>query len=313
MKMNNIGIFGAGSIGLHLAAQLLLTGKNPTVICRTSKQADLLRQNGLSYTQLDGTEEKLIINAVTAQQCHLPLDYLFITVKQHHLADALPVLKELPVQANTCFIAFQNGLGHEEFLQQGFSQNPLFLAVTTEGAYREQLDRIRHTGNGTTWIGPSKSMKGEKWKESYPLVDLFTGSQLDVRLEDQIAERIWKKLIINSCINPLTGILRVKNGWLLESQYTLNVMESLFEEAAKVAEKEGIEIERRFLQEIVMVCRNTYHNKSSMLQDLEAGRSTEIDYINGAIKKIAEKHRINVPYHTMMIQLVQARQQMEKF
>jgi len=175
------------------------------------------------------------------------------------------------------------------------------------------LDRIRHTGKGTTWIGPSQKMRGQDWKESWPLINIFTGSQLDVSFEDQIAERIWKKLIINSCINPLTGILRVKNGWLVESPYTLGIMESLFQEAAKVAEKEGIGIERSFLQEIVIVCRNTYHNKSSMLQDLEAGRNTEIDYINGAIKKIADKHRINVPYHTMMIQLVQARQQMEKF
>jgi len=308
-----IGIFGAGSIGLHLASQLFLAGKNPTVICRTPKQADLLRGNGLFYTQLDGTEEKLIIDAVTVEKCHLPLDYLFITVKQHQLKDVLPILEKLPIHPSTRIIAFQNGIGHEELLRQVFPQHPLFLSVTTEGAYREQLDRIRHTGKGTTWIGPSQKMRGQDWKESWPLINIFKGSQLDVSLEDQIAERIWKKLIINSCINPLTGILRVKNGWLVESPYTLGIMESLFQEAAKVAEKEGIGIERSFLQEIVIVCRNTYHNKSSMLQDLEAGRNTEIDYINGAIKKIADKHRINVPYHTMMIQLVQARQQMEKF
>ncbi len=302
----NIGILGGGSLGLHLAAQLSMAGKDPLVVCRSREQAEQLNKEGLKYRQLEGSTLQLNIRA-TCTDIPQEIDWLLLTVKQPQLEEALAYARNFKTPFS--FICFQNGIGHEILISNQFPTTPTYYAVTTEGAYRVAQDSVHHTGKGVTWIG--------KWKAPISqdpafqaVIDLFSNTSLHVEGEDQIEHRVWKKLIINSCINPLTAILGVKNGLLLESPYARQAMGRLFEEARLIAKLEGVKIEQSFLQEIVAVCRNTYENKSSMLQDIEAGRKTEIEFITGAIEKTASKHEKTVYFHALLKQLVLAKQEM---
>ncbi|WP_134700257.1 ketopantoate reductase family protein [Ammoniphilus sp. YIM 78166] len=303
----NIGILGAGSLGLHLAGQLSMAGKDPIVVCRSREQAQQLNKEGLTYRQLEGRSVQLNIRATSVVDIPQTIDWLLLTVKQPQLEEALAYASHL--KAPFSFICFQNGIGHETLISNQFPTTPVYFAVTTEGAYRDAQDSVRHTGKGITWIGKWRAPISED--PSFQFVkNLFSNTSLHVVGEDQIEQRVWKKLIINSCINPLTALLGVKNGLLLESPYAGQAMGMLFEEARLIAELEGIKIDPSFLQEIVTVCRNTYENKSSMLQDIEAGRKTEIEFITGAIEKTASKHEKTVYYHALLKQLVLAKQEM---
>lgn len=291
---------------MHLAAQLKMAGKEPVVICRQRLQAESIRSNGLTYSRLDGSMENLKVHAIHIEET-IPFDWVFLTVKQPQIESAITYLHRLG-ERSFSLLCFQNGIGHEEAVMEELPEIPAYFAVTTEGSCKEGFTSVRHTGHGATWIGKWKApvSADPKVKE---LLGLFERTDLQIIPEDNIRERVWKKLVINACINPLTALLGIKNGELLESQYTLDAMTMLFEEAKRTAVLEDIKIDSQFMQEIVTVCRNTYGNKSSMLQDIEAGRITEIQYINGAIERIAEKHGSSVFYHSLIVRLIQAKQQ----
>jgi 2-dehydropantoate 2-reductase len=302
-----IGILGAGSIGMHLAAQLHLAGQDVTLICRTQQQAVLLLEEGLVYEDYEGNKKQLNIPVVSEEGVNIAFDILMIALKQTHLQSALTTLSRL-LAVSPVVVCFQNGIGHAEFFDRHFPHVSLFLAVTTEGALRESINSVRHTGIGTTWIGSADGENNYALVESIlqQIMHSFIGTKITVKADLKIHQRIWKKVLVNACINPLTAIFRVRNGKLIESASLLSIMEMIYLEAKEVAMSEGIEIEQGFLQEIVAVCKSTCNNKSSMLQDVEAGRKTEIDYINGAIKRTAEQHGITVPYNSMVLEMIHA-------
>lgn len=299
-----IAVLGAGSIGLHLSAQLWQGGHRVTVICRRPEQAGTINENGLTYLDLDGHAQQIPLQAISLQDPPQPWDWLFLTVKQTHVSSTLSYLQN--IKGKIQMLCFQNGIGHQERIKEELPHAKIYVAVTTEGAYREGPSIVRHTGKGITalgnWDGKEQDHKLQE------LEDLFSKTNMKVHVEDDIKQRIWKKLIVNSCINPLTALLGVNNGKLLEIPAACDAMETLFTEAQAVAQLEGIKIDRCFLQEIVTVCRNTYLNKSSMLQDIEAGRKTEIDYINGAIYQMGQHYGYSASCHSLLKDLIQAKE-----
>lgn len=301
-----VAVLGAGSIGLHLAAQLHLASHHVDLVCRSKEQMKAIKEQGIHYTRLDGSVEQLFVNVQTIEDSSEGVDWIFLTVKQTQVLSTIPLLKK--INPKVPVLCFQNGLGHEDLLKTYLPSLSIFYAITTEGAYRKSQRSVQHTGKGQTYIGTLNPNQTDE-RVMLELADSLRNSSLKVQVEKNMKERIWKKLIINSCINPLTAVLHVTNGSLLESEYAMTTMNSLFEEAIRLAQKEGIAIETGFWEEIVQVCRNTYHNKSSMLQDIEAGRETEIKFINGALLRAAKRFGISVPVHTVMVNLMLAKQQ----
>jgi 2-dehydropantoate 2-reductase len=113
---------------------------------------------------------------------------------------------------------------------------------------------------------------------------------------------VWRKLAINAVINPLSALLDVPNGGLLPLRQTTR---DIVEEVVQVARCEGQALEaRRTLAKVRASMRQTERNPSSMLQDVRAGRRTEIDWINGAIVHLAARHRLAVPRNRLLVELV---------
>ncbi|WP_231587001.1 ketopantoate reductase C-terminal domain-containing protein [Paenibacillus sp. E194] len=118
---------------------------------------------------------------------------------------------------------------------------------------------------------------------------------------------VYQKLLANVIINPLTAVLRIKNGQLLLQEDRLSLMKELFGEAAAVYRAAHISIdEEKDWERVVQVCRMTSSNSSSMLQDVEAGRRTEIEAITGALIRMADRYEVAVPLHRMMYRLILA-------
>jgi 2-dehydropantoate 2-reductase len=118
---------------------------------------------------------------------------------------------------------------------------------------------------------------------------------------------VWGKLVVNAAINPLTALLRVKNGELLENSSARTLMGELAREAASVAEALGVVLPfpgpECAAEEVV---RRTAENTSSMLQDILRGAQTEVDVINGAIVHFGEKKNVPTPVNRVMWSLVKA-------
>ena len=139
------------------------------------------------------------------------------------------------------------------------------------------------------------------------MAQLFNQAGLNARAEADIESELWMKGVINASINPLTAILKCLNGELLEDEGVLGISHLACDEAVAVAEGIGVRLSPGDqFEKVKEVMRATAQNRSSMLQDLERGKRTEIDEINGEIVRRAGLMGVPVPVNRTLWMLVRA-------
>ncbi|WP_238654628.1 ketopantoate reductase family protein [Paenibacillus piscarius] len=317
-----IDIIGAGSLGLLLAGRLISGGAVLRIWCRSEEQSRALTEHGLTISYEDGTASLTVgggsfsagtVKEYTQQQLTDPGDVTLITVKQKVLHQDLPEILRPLRGLNLTMIGFQNGCGHLELLQELLPASSIWAAVTTEAAKRKTLTEVIHAGKGEICIGKnSRSLDGTKLNEqnSWPaavisFIDALITAGFDASLSKEVDTIIYRKLMINALINPLTAVWRVRNGELLDSPGRMQLMKELYTEAARIYEACGIPAGPQLWDAAQEVCRATSGNISSMLADVLAARETEIRWINGSIVEMGRRQEIDAPLHRWICGLVE--------
>jgi 2-dehydropantoate 2-reductase len=305
----NILIVGAGSLGMLFAGKLSVQGTaEVNLLTHTQRQAEAIGGEGLTIIEGE-REEQAKTPCASFEGTHAAeanWDWVFLTTKQTHLdASLAQYVAGLMQRGDTRLLCFQNGTGHVERLEEaGIARSQTHLAVTTEAAKKLSDNRVAHTGRGTTALG-SADPSEDGAKAVRELSAILENAGFRTELAEDINAVILRKLLINSIINPLTAIAGIKNGELLGSDHYIELMAALYDEAYDVLKRSGLKGSREELWESVLqVCRNTAANSSSMLQDLAAGRETEIDWINGSVIRMAREAQRSVPVHETVYRLV---------
>ena len=136
---------------------------------------------------------------------------------------------------------------------------------------------------------------------------IFAESGLDISVSNDVRVLIWRKLLVNMSINPLTMLLEVKNGFIQSNRPSWDIVRQIVDEGLTVAKADGIDFDREEILELVhKICVLTRTGCSSMFQDRIHKRRTEIDFINGSVVSLARKHGIQVPVNALLVQLVHA-------
>ncbi len=299
-----IGVVGGGSLGLLFAARLGGVAEDVQTIMytRTAEQAELLRSSGIELHEEGECTVAAAMPLFEARMSGQRPDWLLLAVKQGQLDDRLAEDVKPLAAAAEGVVCMQNGIGHLERLSIMLPGVKLAAAVTTEGALRHDLRTVRHTGRGETWLG----WAGGGCDGLEILAYAMERAGFSTFVTNHIVERIWKKLAVNAAINPLTALLRVPNGELLRSPELMTLTARLLQELRQVAAAEGclLDDEQLLVDSIIEVCRRTAGNRSSMLQDRERGIRTEIDWLNGAVVQLADKHGIEATCNRTLVQLV---------
>lgn len=297
-----IGIIGGGSLGLLWAARLNEYAE-VTLFCKSEEQADIIGQNGIIFTALDGHEKKYLVTAEWINQFHhsAGFDVLFLMTKQTALDQVLSSISSY-IHEKTYVVAWQNGLGHVEKLQACHFPN-CFAVVTTEGARRRSVNHVQHTGNGYVRLGSVYQNGKDSIDPSFTaLIQRF---RMD--LVDNIERYMWEKFAINVVINPLTAVLEVPNGKLMELGLQTTIMQ-LIKELCIVADAKGFYLNQtEIYHQMNEVCRKTSRNISSMLQDIQNKRQTEIDSLNAIVVAYADQFRLAVPTHVALTEMIKAK------
>lgn len=317
-----IDIIGAGSLGMLLAGKLIHTGAKIRIWCRSTEQSEALQMEGLTVSYEDGTAPIHIrgteITAAPASSfaetfLRDPGDWLAITLKQQAFHDELPELL-CPLEKSFLHaVCFQNGYGHLARLQEMLPHASIWAAVTTEAAKRKTLTEVIHAGRGEICIGkgginvsqPEPEVPVMEQTAAISFTDTLITAGFSASMSKEVNTMIYRKLLINAVINPLTAVWRIQNGELLASEQRVQLMKELYNEAVTVYDACGIAYEDNVWESIVEVCRATSGNISSMLADVLSSRATEIRWINGSIVDLAERRGIQVPLHRWICQLVE--------
>ncbi|PEX91286.1 2-dehydropantoate 2-reductase [Bacillus cereus] len=280
MKMK-IGIVGSGAIGLLYTFYLQKSNQDVTLFTRTAEQAEELNKTGVTCIR-DGKRETVFPSVLSIESMlDQKLDYTFIAVKQYHIIDILPF-----VQGESSLIFLQNGMSHLHAMQKIRNEN-IAVGIVEHGAKKEERHTVHHTGIGVTKFGVVRGSSVYIKK----VFNCFPFAHFPIQIEDDWKGVMYKKLVVNVCINPLTALLRVQNGELITNPFFYQMMEQVFREVAFLVKEE-----QEMVWEMVRsICERTSHNTSSMLADVRADRQTEIDAIVGYVLEEAKKQRRPVP------------------
>ena len=200
----------------------------------------------------------------------------------------------------------QNGMGFHEKVTSLLPHASVFCALTTEGAFREGPFDVRHAGRGETLLG---AWSANDAANTATLIDALSPSGLVVRASTDIHAALWRKLAVNCAINPLTALHGCTNGELLTQDSLRGEFDAVCTELAAVVGALGhTEIAASLHADAARVANATAANRSSMRQDLEAGRETEIGCITGFLCERAREAGIRCPLNTALFEAVRARE-----
>jgi 2-dehydropantoate 2-reductase len=192
-------------------------------------------------------------------------------------------------------------MGFAETLRKRLPHLDLYSGTTTEGAYQLGPREICHAGRGQTRVGQAGTANPAPWFTQWEIA--VPDSLWDANIE----QALWLKLAINCAINPLTAIHRCPNGELLDNPDLEQQVQQLCLEIEQVSSAAGLgETVRGLHSSVAEVIRGTAANRSSMLQDVLAGRPTEIDYITGYLLELASRHGVPTPHNTAILDKIRS-------
>ncbi|UCF96559.1 MAG: 2-dehydropantoate 2-reductase [Spirochaetaceae bacterium] len=296
-----IGIVGAGAMGSLFGGRLSQSGQEVLLYDINREHVVAIQKEGLAIEDLASGRREVCHPAATTQAEDLGnVQFLVIFVKSAATEEVARQFFGIS-GGQTIAVTMQNGLGNEGILKKYFGRERTAAGVTSQGATFLAAGRIRHAGRGPTHL----CMSDRNNEKLEAFVDALNRAGLETDLEANIDDLIWSKLIINVGINALTALTGLPNGRLLEFPDCKALMAELVAEAVTVAEKKGIGLTYADpLQMVCQVAEKTGSNRSSMLQDFDRRKPSEIDFINGAIVREAEELGLEVPVNRAVTRLV---------
>jgi 2-dehydropantoate 2-reductase len=294
-------VFGAGAVGSLVAARLA-QHYSVSLVAR-DEHVRAIRERGLLVTGRTEIHARNIEAAASVAELRGPHpDVVLVTVKSYQTLTAREALE--PFWSRSLFVSLQNGLGNEETLAERCSR--VLGAVINQGAIFVEPGKVFHAGEDETWIGP---FSGTTANDSERVARSLDESGIRARAVSgaELREAIWKKVVLNAAVNPLTALLGKKTGELLENVAIDSAIRAIVEESVAIARASGVALEEGpILEWIRRVAEATRENKSSMLQDVERGRPTEIDSMNGALVERARALGIPSPRNELLTLLVRS-------
>lgn len=298
MNMNNILIVGTGALASLFAARLTRAGHKITMLGTWHEGLKALHKNGVRFMDANGIERSYPVRATDDPRECTNAKHAIVLVKAWQTERVANQLKEC-LPDDGIALTLQNGLGNHETLALNLGLDRVALGSTTTGATLLGPGLVKAGGEGVVSLERNQTLG--------PLEAVLRSAGFKIQVVDDARSLIWGKLIINAAINPLTALLRVKNGELLERPPAREMMQALALETANVAQAENIKLPFDDpVKTAEDVARRTAANTSSMLQDVLRGAPTEIDAICGAVVKTAGKNAIQTPVNRVCWQLVRA-------
>ena len=304
-----IAILGTGSLGGVIAGCLSDTGADLVCVSRGGT-AEVL-ESGLTIFTPEGAvemipgeryalidSEKGPLDEAMCNSC----DVVIISGKADSTSTLSSIAEDI-VSESGFVVSVQNGLGNTGVIASRVGWERLLGGSTTHSAWRDGEGGVHWTGRGSLSLGKMDGSNPNPTESEF--VSLLDEAGLNPIWSSDILAEIWKKLMINVAINPICAIAGVRNGALLEiPELWIQSIEAM-REAESVARASGIELGRIDIEDYLKkVVISTADNRVSMLQDLMAGRKTEIDVICGAVISKGQEFGVKTPRNEVLLALV---------
>jgi len=290
-------------LGTLFAGYLARAGEDVFAVDVKPEIVGAIRAGGVRIREASGEENAMPLRATQSVREIGEADLVVFLPKSRQTRQAAEDARPL-FGPGTVGLTLQNGLGNAEVLESVLGKGRVLQGVTSHGATLISPGKILHAGSGETVLG---EMPGGLSERAEVTRALLNRAGIATRVSGEIWNEVWGRLITNVGINALSAITRLRNGDLLNSPETREIMRRAVLEAKGIADRKGIRLPYPDpVEKTEEACRLTRHNYSSMLQDVLGNRETEVDFINGAVVCEGEGLGIQTPVNRMLMNLVKA-------
>ncbi len=303
MKIAVLG--GGGAMGGLFGGYLARAGEDVVLVDVSQQSVDAIERDGLAVEEKDGSTATIRVKASSRPKDVGPVDLIVNFVKCYHteaaIASASPMLGR-----DTAILTLQNGWGNADRIAAVAGKSRVMVGLTYHSGTLVGPGRVKHSGIGITHVG---ELDGSRSQRLETAVAAFRNAGIETNSSSRIVDEIWKKLALNVCTLPTSALLHFPAHELIHHDGTMSLMEGLLAEVVAVAKAQGINMDQaERWHAITSLLKQAIGARASMLQDLEAGRQTEIDVVNGAIVEAGRRNSVATPLNDAMVWMVKSLQ-----
>jgi len=295
--IKNVSILGAGALGAMYAAQFHTSGAFDVSLIATGARRERLLANGLVVN-----DTPYHIPVVDPTQAAAPVDLILVALKHHHLAGALDGLESL-VGEHTLFLSVMNGLDSEEMIGAAYGMEKVLYAIALG------MDAVREA-NHVTYVNPGRVVFGEAANEALSprvrrVAEAFDRAGIAHETPPDMIRMLWWKFMINVGMNQATAVLRAPYGVMQASPDAQALMEALMREVIALAEAADVDLSEDDLAAWHKVLQTMApKGKTSMLQDVEAGRKTEVEIFGARVVELGHQYGVPTPVNEVFTRIL---------
>lgn len=297
-----IAILGAGALGCTIGAALTEAGYDTWLLNRSRVHVDAMRRDGL-LVEAGGVSRRVAVQATTDPAQVGVADVVIVLVKSSQTASAIQGALSL-VGPRSAVLSLQNGLGHEDILADMLGRDRVLAGKTYVGGVLRGPGHIQSGVDGkTTYIG---ELDGRTTPRVQAIAEAFNNAGLSTVVSGQIVGVMWDKLLINVATGALTAITGLTYGQLYDTPQMKTTALAAIEEAMRVANAAGITLSLVQPEQAWRLAAEGLpaNFKTSMLQSLEKGSVTEIDFVNGSVVQWGQRHGVPTPVNDTLVACV---------
>ena len=298
-----ITVIGAGAMGSLFGTLLAESGCEVWLFDVWLDHVKTINKRGLRIEH-KGKTRTVKLNATAETDRLAKADLIIIFVKSTQTADAAKTAQAI-IEPNCPVLTLQNGMGNADIIAKTIGGKYVVAGTTSHGATLLGPGSIRHAGVGPTVIGMWESGNPT---QAHTIAKEFNEAGIQTEVVEDVRSVVWDKLLVNVGINAITALTGIKNGQILDLELTKKLSQAAVEEAMAVARAQGVRVRDDAVEHVLTVAKATGPNRSSMGQDVDNSRQTEIGAINGVVVREGRQCGLKMPVNQTLTALIETLQ-----
>lgn len=301
-EIKKVAILGAGAMGAYFASRFFDTAGFSTVLIAKGNRLDKLKSKGLVVNG-----KFYAIPVIHPDEATSPVDLIIVALKHHHLEEAVQGLEKL-VGDSTTIISIMNGLESEEYIGSIYGMDKMLYAVSVA------IDALRQ-GNQITYTKPGKHYFGEAINAHLSqrvlrVQEAFDRAGIVYETPEDMIRMMWWKFMVNVGVNQASAVMRAPFGVFQKSPEAQGLMEALMKEVTALTDVMDVNLTNRDIEEWYPFLNVlSPQGKTSMLQDIEAGRKTEVEIFGEKVVELGKAHGVPTPVNQTLLQIIRVLEQ----
>lgn len=295
--IKNVLICGVGAVGSIYADKIQNFDSESLRVLVDEQRLKRYLDNPIVF---NGKE--LNFNYVLPDENNYKADLIIIATKFYGLEDAINNIKNF-ITDDTVILSLLNGVTSEEIIAKAYGRDKLLYSYFIGHSAIRTRNSVVHDDVNTIVYGSENEADNENVLR---VKKYFDKAGINYKIPEDIKHSLWLKFMLNVCANQPTAILRMTFGEMLENSCFMDFAIEVMKEVQAIAKAEGVKNSEAMIDETVAHLHTMIpEGKTSMLQDVEAGRKTEVDMFAGTVMQLGIKHNIPTPYNKVLKEMVE--------